>query len=173
MTTPIIETERLILRPHRADDYDALVALWTDPATFRFIGGRAQSPQEIWFRLMRYAGMWALLGYGFWAFEEKASGQYVGEGGLMDARRGIAGLDGVPEIGWALTPQAGGKGYASEAVAAITLWADEALGAPRTACIIEPANGASIRVAEKNGYRPVGQARMGEAELILMERRRP
>lgn len=47
------------------------------------------SREEAWHRLMRYAGHWALLGYGNFAVIEKSSGQYVGETGLWDAHRGM------------------------------------------------------------------------------------
>jgi RimJ/RimL family protein N-acetyltransferase len=128
------------------------LALWSDPETVRFIGGQVQDAQAVWFRMLRYAGMWALLGFGYWLFQDKESGRFVGEGGLADMRRGIAGLEGVPEMGWAVRPYAAGKGYATEAGQAICHWADTVLATPSLRCIIEPANLASIRVAEKIGF---------------------
>lgn len=105
---PILETDRLILRPHGRQDFDDCLALWSDEATVRFIGGHVQDAQAVWFRMLRYAGMWPILGFGYWLFEEKETGRFVGEGGLADARRGIPKLEGVPEIGWALTRDAAG-----------------------------------------------------------------
>ena len=170
---PTLETDRMILRPHVAQDFDDCLRLWSDPHTVRFIGGQVQDAQAVWFRMLRYAGMWAMIGYGFWVFEEKVSGRYMGEGGLMDARRGIAGLAGMPEIGWALLPDAGGRGLATEAVRAILNWADAVLHAQKTGCIIEPANIASIAVADKCGYRTAAQIDRGGTALILMERDNP
>ena len=40
MEVPVIETERLLLRGHRLDDFEALAAMWADPAVVRFIGGK-------------------------------------------------------------------------------------------------------------------------------------
>jgi RimJ/RimL family protein N-acetyltransferase len=37
---PTLETERLILRPHRLADFDAYVEMWADPDVVRFIGGK-------------------------------------------------------------------------------------------------------------------------------------
>lgn len=44
MGSPIIETERLILRAHRLDDFPALAAMWGDPVVARFISGQPSTP---------------------------------------------------------------------------------------------------------------------------------
>jgi len=75
--------------------------------------------------LLRYAGHWALLGYGYWVAEEKSTGAFVGELGFADYKRDLQpALPEVPEAGWVLMPWAHGKGYATEAVRAIALWGD-------------------------------------------------
>ncbi len=61
-------------------------------------------------------------------------------------------LEGMPEMGWVLSPRMQGKGYASEAVHAAVQWGDEHFGKTRMCCIIAPENLASIRVAEKAGF---------------------
>ena len=68
---PVIETERLVLRPHAATDFDGVYALWADPLVMRHILGRPSTREESWSRLLRYAGHWSLLGFGFWAMPEK------------------------------------------------------------------------------------------------------
>lgn len=151
---PPLETRRLRLRGHRLDDFAALSAIWGDPEVVRFIGGVPSTPHDAWLRLLRYAGLWKLLGYGFWAIEEKAGGHMVGDIGYMDVKRGLKPtLDGMPEVGWALASDAQGRGYASEALAAVLAWGDAHFGAHRAACIIEPANAPSIRLANKAGFR--------------------
>lgn len=151
---PVINTERLILRGHRLDDFDACAALWADPRVARYIGGRPFTGEEAWARLLRYAGHWALLGFGFWAVAEKASGSFIGELGFADFKREITpSLDGMPEVGWALSPSAQGRGYATEALRAVVAWGDGHFGgSQRTVCLIHPENLASIRVATKCGY---------------------
>jgi len=151
---PVIETERLRLRGHGIGDFTDCLAMWSDPAVVRHIGGRVFSAEEVWTKLLRYAGLWSLLGYGYWVIAERESGRFVGEVGFADFRREIAPpLDGVPEIGWALATSAHGRGLATEAVRAAVAWGDGHLGGGRTMCLIHPENGASIRVAEKCGYR--------------------
>ncbi|MBB4038757.1 RimJ/RimL family protein N-acetyltransferase [Microvirga flocculans] len=153
-SVPVVETERLILRGHRTDDFSDCIALWTDPEITRFIGGKPSTREEVWARLLRYVGHWALLGFGYWAVEEKATGRFAGEVGFADFRRQIEpSLDGVPEIGWVIAPHGHGKGYATEAARAAIAWADGHFGPGRTACIIAPENEPSLRVAEKCGYR--------------------
>lgn len=150
---PVIETERLRLRCHRAADLAACASMWADPLVTHYFGRDPLTEEEVWARLLRYVGHWALLGFGFWAVEEKASGSFVGDLGFMDFKRDLEpSLDEVPEIGWILASQAHGKGYATEAVRAALAWGELRFRWARTACIINPENTASIRVAEKCGY---------------------
>jgi RimJ/RimL family protein N-acetyltransferase len=171
-TAPMLLSPRLRLRPHEQGDYAACKLLWQHPETIRFIGGVAQSDQEVWFRLLRYAGMWPLLGFGFWVFEDRATGEYLGEGGLLDARRGIAGLRGIPEAGWALVPEACGRGIATEAMRAVLDWADVQLATDRIGCIIDPGNAPSLRVATKLGFTETGRPGFPIEPIVLLHRDR-
>ncbi len=71
-----------------------------------------------------------------------------------------------------LTPTAHGRGYATEAVRAIVAWADENLSAASTVAIVDVDNTASIRVAEKAGYRQVARTDYRETPIWLFERPR-
>jgi RimJ/RimL family protein N-acetyltransferase len=168
---PVLETERLRLRAHRAEDFAACAAMWCDPIVVRYIGGKPLSAEEAWAKVLRYAGLWALLGFGYWALEDKSTGLYVGELGFADFKRNIQpSLDGVPELGWALVSQEHGKGYATEAVRAAIAWGDGAFATGRTVCIISPENVASMRVAEKCGLREYQRTMYKEHEVILLGR---
>jgi len=151
---PVIETERLRLRAHCADDHAECLAIWSDPEVTRYIGGRPFTSEEVWKRLLQYVGLWSLLGYGYWAVEEKATGRYIGDIGFADFMRDMEpSLRGMLEFGWVLAPHAHGKGYASEAVAAAVAWGERHFPALHAVCIISPENLPSIRVAEKAGFR--------------------
>lgn len=170
-TAPRLETERLVLSAHGLDDFTDVARLWADPDVTRFIGGRPSSTEESWARLVRYAGAWALMGQGFWVFRDKATGAYLGEGGLLQGRRTLDPPFGdTPEVGWALAPSAHGKGYALEALTAILGWAD-AQGVERTVCMIEPGNGPSIRLATKLGFSEYARTTYHGAQINLYERR--
>ena len=171
---PVIDTPRLRLRAHRPDDLDASLAMWGDPAVTRFIGGRPFTREEVWGRLLRYSGMWAFMGHGFWAIEDKATGELVGDVGVMEARRDIKpSFEGEPEVGWALSPRIHGRGYATEAVGAALGWADAQLAVSTLVCIISPENTPSIRIASKFGFRERTRTTCHGVPTIQFERLEP
>jgi len=173
VTAPVLETERLILRGHEVTDFEACAAMWGNPEVTRHISGKPSTPDEAWARLLRHVGHWALLGYGFWALEEKASGRFVGEVGFADHKRGIEpSLAGTPEIGWVLGPALHGRGYATEAVRAAIAWGDAHLGSARTACMISPENASSMKVAAKCGYAEFARTTYRDNPTILFARPR-
>lgn len=168
-----VETERLLLRPHRLEDHEACCALWSDPIVTRYTSGRPLPPEECWTRLLRYAGHWTMLGFGYWAVEEKASGRFIGDIGLSDFRRDLPealNFNAAPEVGWILSPTVHGKGYATEAVRAAMAWGERHLDAKRFVCLINPENSASLRVAEKTGFKPYARTRYKDAAATLLER---
>jgi RimJ/RimL family protein N-acetyltransferase len=146
--------------------------LWSDPAVIRHIAARPFTEEEVWTRLLRYAGHWALMGFGFWMVRETATDRFVGEVGFAEHRRDlIPSVVGSPEIGWVLTPSVHGQGFATEAVHAAVDWCDAHFGrTTRTVCLINPHNGPSLRVAEKAGYREYARTTYKDAPTILLER---
>jgi RimJ/RimL family protein N-acetyltransferase len=167
-----IMTPRLVLRPHGLADAAESAAMWADAAVTRFIGGRAFDAEESRARLLRYAGHWALHGWGFWVVRDRADGAFLGEVGFGNYCRAIAPAFGeAPEIGWALVPAAQGRGVGREAVAAALGWGDARFA--RTVCMIRPGNARSMRLAEGLGYRRYAVAEYHGAETVLLERERP
>jgi len=154
LKVPTLETPRLILRGHRLEDFEALVALYSDPIVTAHFHGQEISREDCWSRLLRHLGHWAAFGYGIWAIEEKETGAYVGATGAFDVRREMdPPLKDMPEAGWTLASRVHGKGYATEATRAALAWTDAFLNHPKMFCIIARENIASIRVAEKCGFR--------------------
>ncbi len=168
---PIIETERLRLRGHTLADFDASAAMWADPEVTRFIGGKPSTREDSWARMTRYPGHWALLGYGFWLVEEKASGRFVGETGFGNFMRTIDAPFTEPEQGWAMATWSHGQGFANEAVAATIRWGQRHFGRDTSfVCMISPENAPSIRLAERNGYREYARTTYKDAPTILLRR---
>jgi RimJ/RimL family protein N-acetyltransferase len=166
---PVIETERLRLRPHEVDDFADCVAMWSDPEITRYTIGSPAPAQRTWMRILAYRGHWSLLGFGYWAVEEKSTGRFIGELGFADYKRDIQpSIDGMPELGWVLISEAQGQGYATEALRAVVAWGDSHFGPIRTACIIHPENHRSFRVADKLGYKELFRtSKDGEPEIVL------
>ena len=50
------------MRPHTLDDFLDSFAMWSDPEVIRYIGGKPFTREEVWARLLRYAGHWAHAG---------------------------------------------------------------------------------------------------------------
>jgi RimJ/RimL family protein N-acetyltransferase len=170
---PVLETERLMLRGHVAGDLQACLPMWNDPIVTRFIGGRAYTREEVWQRVQRYAGSWALLGYGFWVIAEKASGKLIGEIGIMDAKREMQPPFGDDlELGWALLPEAHGKGYASEALGAVLDWEKRVLNGDCLVALIDPDNAPSIKLANKFGFKERSPTIYRGVATVQYERRR-
>jgi len=170
---PVIETARLVLRPHRKEDYTALHRLWSLEPVYRFGRGKPSTTEESWHRLLRYGGLWPMLGIGYWALEHRATGQYVGEAGFADFHRDLDPPFGDrPEAGWMLDPGHWHQGLASEALAAIVGWFD-ANARQSAVCMITQGNETSFKLAGKFGFKPYTDATYHGDVVTLLERAAP
>ena len=114
---PIVETERLVLRPFRDDDVDAYFAVHDT----REVRASLHLPdsfdrEEAWKHLALWNGQWTLRRSGQWAVELKATGELIGRAGTHRPLR--AGWPGL-EVGWTMHPAHWGNGYATEAARAL------------------------------------------------------
>ena len=168
---PVVQTERLTLRPFQAADADAQAAMMGDAEVMRHLGGQALSREDAWRKLLNGHACWSLLGFGYWAVERRSDGAMIGQVGFADFQRGMEpSIGGLPEMGWLFAREAAGQGYATEAALAGLAWIDEALRPPETVAIIGPDNHASIRVAEKCGF-DAREPALYRGESILLFRR--
>lgn len=131
-------------------DHPAIIDLFGDPEVMRF-GDGPQSPEWVRDWLRRALECYERRGYGPWAVVEKAGGELIGYCGLFY----FPDINGRPEIeiGYRLARGWWGRGYGTEAVVAVRDYAFQELGLHRLVALIDPANVASIRVAEKAGLR--------------------
>jgi RimJ/RimL family protein N-acetyltransferase len=166
-----IETERLVLRSYRMDDYAALHRMFSDGRMFAYSHRGPMRSEESWSQLLRQIGHWGALGYGVFAIEEKASGALVGETGFADFRRGLGPhFDVCPEATWAVVPEAQRRGLAGEAAAAAAAWLDAQRRFERSVCLIHERNLASLKVAVGLGYRPFAAVTYRGYPARLLER---
>jgi RimJ/RimL family protein N-acetyltransferase len=173
MTPLTLTTDRLLIEPLAMKHWEAYAIMWADPRTTEFIGGKPRTYTESWGKFSASAGLWTLLGYGYWAFTDRQSGALLGVGGLSQWQRGIAELEDFPEAGWGFAPDAWGKGYATEAMAAALAWGDSVLEAAEVRCIIDPDNHASHHVAGKLGFLKIGYCEepIGPSNIFSRKRR--
>lgn len=168
-----IDTARLRLRRARLDDFPQSAAMWAEAAVGRYIGGKPSTEEDSWARFLRQAGHWAYLGYGYWVITDRATGAYLGELGFADLKRDIDPAPLGPELGWVLPSRCHGRGFATEAARAALEWAEARFSGGPTSCIIHPENRASIRVAEKCGFKEIARTTYHGAPTIVYMRKSP
>ncbi|MCM2396760.1 GNAT family N-acetyltransferase [Rhizobium sp. S95] len=167
----MITTERLVLRRPELRDFEAYATMWSHPEVLRHISTEPFSEEMIWGRFLRQAGGWLYMGFGYFVMEEKESGQFVGQIGFQDLHRDLTpSLIGTMEAGWTLHPTAHGKGYASEAAAAVFQWAEENFSGQRITCIIAPENIPSLKIAAKMRMHEFARSTYHGKPVIMMER---
>jgi RimJ/RimL family protein N-acetyltransferase len=171
-TPPTLTTERLIIEPIAMKHWEDHAAAWADPRMTQYISPEPRQRQESWIKFMQGAGMWSVLGYGYLAFCDRHTGAYLGLGGLGQFERGMAGLEGFAEAGWAFVHSAWGQGYATEAMTAVLAWADRELNESEIRCIIDIENRASMRVGEKLGFQLIETTEGTTGPLGLFARKR-
>jgi RimJ/RimL family protein N-acetyltransferase len=145
---PTFKTDRLVLRPRSLADTEACLAMDRDPEVTRFVSGPWSDPAaHRAFIEARTLGPYAP-GLGYWAIRRRDDpGSLVGWALLIP-------LDTVGpeiEIGWRLRREAWGQGLAAEAARPVLRHAFVTLKLPEVVADIDPANAASLKVAEKLG----------------------
>jgi [ribosomal protein S5]-alanine N-acetyltransferase len=155
-------TERLELRAFEPSDLEALHAVNGDPQVTRFM--KAYPTLEHTRRALDVHVREARAGNpAFWAVIERASGDLIGDAG-------VGWIDGVGpefELGYALGTPWWGRGYATEAAAAVRDYALGELELPEVLALVLPGNAASIHVLEKIGMDRVGTRDSNGAEHLL------
>lgn len=166
----MIETDRLLLRPHRIDDFETYKPIWVQPEDDNVPRLSPLSEEDIWNRLMRLIGHWAIFGYGPFLVEDRASGTIIGEAGFVKTCRGLGPAFDAPEVMWRVALAWNGKGVATEAARAALDWFDAREISPRSVCMIDTWNEASMVVAGRLGYRQFSTANYKGSSLLLFER---
>jgi RimJ/RimL family protein N-acetyltransferase len=143
-TAPTIETDRLVLRAHRPDDFNGLLAMYKSERS-RHIGGPMDAG-KVWFGFTSDVGSWVLYGTGAWAVDRRSDGTTVGQLSLNQPVQ-------CPELelGWIMFDGFEGHGYAKEAAEAVRRYAFEDLGVDTIVSYIDEANTRSIALAERLG----------------------
>ncbi|MEJ8631058.1 GNAT family N-acetyltransferase [Sphingomonas sp. I4] len=145
MTSPVLQTERLTLRPPSAEDFEAWAAFHTEEDTMRFLGG-VQKRGAAWRNMCTMVGAWHVRGFAMFSVIERDTGRWVGRIGPWQP-------EGWPgrEVGWGIARAFAGRGYAYEAACAAMDYAVDTLGWDHVIHTIDPDNGGSIKLAQRLG----------------------
>lgn len=158
-----LETERLLLRMWKQDDFETYANIVGDPDVARYLAdGRPLARWEAWRQMAMFVGHWHLRGYGIWAVEERQTNQLVGRIGFFNPE-GWPGF----EIGWALAKQHWGKGYATEGARKALDYIFRETTRDHVISVIHPENTASMKVATRVGEQlERGAELMGHEVLV-------
>ena len=140
-----LTTERLLLRQWKNSDGQEIIDFYADPVMSKYVGG-PRNEDDAWRGMALMVGHWQLKGFGYWAVEEKTSGDFVGCIGLWQS-------PGWPELelGYWLVERHQGKGFAKEAAEVCVCCAKEQLNAKSLVSYIDADNSPSIKLAESLG----------------------
>ncbi|WP_037614639.1 GNAT family N-acetyltransferase [Streptomyces aureus] len=141
-------TDRLLLRRWRDADLGPWAAMNADPEVREHLGEpltREQSDASV----AQFRAEFDERGYGWWAVEVRATGEFIGFAGLDDVDDDMA-FTGV-EIGWRLARSAWGKGYATEAALAVLAHGFDTLSLPEILAVTTAANTRSRAVMSRIG----------------------
>jgi RimJ/RimL family protein N-acetyltransferase len=145
-----IETERLVLRPHRMSDLDDLARFHGDPDVVRHVPWPVRDHAATEETLRVKLTQTELVAHGQWlvlAVEVRASGRVIGEVLLKWAS------DRQGEVGFAFARDAQGQGYAAEAATAMLRLGFDILGFHRIVAVVVEGNDPSARLLARLGFR--------------------
>nr|WP_083467315.1 GNAT family N-acetyltransferase [Kibdelosporangium sp. MJ126-NF4]CEL22734.1 GCN5-related N-acetyltransferase [Kibdelosporangium sp. MJ126-NF4]CTQ89873.1 GCN5-related N-acetyltransferase [Kibdelosporangium sp. MJ126-NF4] len=162
MSQPTFETTRLTLRPMRPDDRDAVIKIFADPVSSKYLTRDMSDPVNAATSFERWLGWGSPNGMGTWLLD--LNGLVIGVGRFTPSDR----LPGkVIEVGWFIARPYAGQGYATEALRTLLDYGIRVLGLPAIWALIHAHNEPSVRLAKSLGfldiadhYQPAGPARI-------------
>lgn len=168
--TPIfLQTQRLALRPFEPTDVENLCALDSDPDVMRWLSGGAPTPRAVIEREILPAFLASSArhaGFGVWAANATASGEFIGWFSLRPLD------EAQPEavsLGYRLRRAVWNQGLATEGARALIRQAFAEPGVQRITATTYQDNLASRRVMEKLGMTLTRTYRLTLAELHTSE----
>jgi RimJ/RimL family protein N-acetyltransferase len=132
-----ISTERLIMRGWRESDLAPWAAMNADPEVRKYLGPLLTAEQaSAW--VLNFQDDLDRYGFGFWAVQVRASGEFIGFAGLdtVEDEMPFAGI----ELGWRLARPAWGHGYATEAALAALRYGFDVMGLPEIVAVTMAVN---------------------------------
>ena len=147
MDTVIMTTERLNLRKMTTEDVPHLMRIFSDQVAMKYYPSTMNEEEAlVW--ITRTLGNYDKWGVGFWIVEDKSTGRFLGQCGIIPQE--FDGAD-VMEIAYLFVKQEWGHGYATESARACKEYGFQSKGLKKMYSFIDANNSPSARVAERNG----------------------
>ncbi|MFF5333874.1 GNAT family N-acetyltransferase [Streptomyces sp. NPDC013181] len=143
-----LHTDRLVLRGWCASDLEPWAAMNADPEVREHLG-ELLTREESDASVALFRTEFAQRGFGWWAVEVRATGEFIGFAGLDQVDEGMP-FTGV-EIGWRLARPAWGKGYATEAALKVLAHGFDVLALPEILAVTTATNHRSQAVMRRIG----------------------
>ncbi|HEX9142645.1 MAG TPA: GNAT family N-acetyltransferase [Candidatus Binatia bacterium] len=166
ISVPYLQTERLMLREYRREDFDVFADHFANPVSSAHFAPADR--RTAWRIFCSHAGLWLIHGAGWWAVEERQTGQLVGNVGAFFREEST-----VMELGWNTYSAFWGQGFANEAAAAALNYAFEIRREPKVRALIASANESSLRVAQRLGLTYEAETEMDGKAISSYTRARP
>jgi len=164
---PTLRTPRLTLRPPVLEDFPAYAALMASPRAVHM--GGPFDRRGAWGMFASDVALWALCGHGALMIDLAETGTCIGQVGINHGP-----LFPEKELGWLLYDGHEGRGYATEAGAAMRDWAFDALGLETLVSYFDPDNVKSMAVAARlGGVRDDAAPVQDEGDVVYRYRRQP
>ena len=157
-----LESERLRFRMFRETDFDTYEKWCSKIEIMRFLGGKTLDRTQAWRHMCYLLGHWTLMGVGYYAVEEKATGTLIGRCGFTDGPvwPGF-------ELGWTIAPEHQRRGFAIEAARTLMHLAFDVLEKENVISLIHPDNAPSRRVADKLGETVEGETTVLDMPVLI------
>jgi RimJ/RimL family protein N-acetyltransferase len=146
---PTLVTERLLMRRWIAADREPFARLNADPEVSRYLAG-PMSPADSDALVDRIEAGFDANGFGLWAVDVSATGEFAGFTGLSRPRFEAHFMPAV-EVGWRLARAAWGHGYATEAARAALDYGFGPAGLDEIVSFTTRTNGRSRAVMDRLG----------------------
>ena len=153
-----IRTERLVVRPWRAEDAEDAVGVYGDEDVARWLSPVMQRVEDL-AQMRKLLAEWERqedqmqAPAGRWAVERRSDGRVVGGIALMV----IPPWEQDLEFAWQLAQDARGQGYAVEAASALARWAFGHPGTDEVFAVVHATNQAGTSMARRLGMEWVGE----------------
>ncbi len=167
---PLMQTERLYMRPLEQGDLSALADLLHDPQVRRYLCDDQKLPPATIAGFIVESARLDSRGLGYWVIGERDGDPFIGVVGLTDPSDEFPLMQGGIEVLVALRPGGWGRGLATEAAMAVLARAAE-VGVDRVVAGVDVPNVASHRLMYRVGFEEVGRGEGPMGENVFYEMR--